>query len=184
MRVILAQITGTIALILAVYVFQKNNRKDMLNIQATACVMFTLQYLLLGAWTGAAMNAIVVIRNCVFANKDSKKWAQSNLWLYIFLFITTIATAFTWQGWISILPFIGLFSGTIAFWISNTTYIRLLSLISPPFWFTYNFISGAYPAMASDTITFISIVIGMIRFDVKDRNEEVTLDEVSFTEEK
>ena len=183
MKVIIAQLAGTIALLIAVIIFHKNNRKTMLYLQIAACVMFSMQYLLLGAWTGAAMNIIVIIRNYVFANKDSKKWANSNLWLYLFLFIIIIATVYTWQGWVSVLPLIGMITGTIAFWLTNTTCIRLFSLISPPFWCTYNFISRAYPAMICDTIIFVSIIIGMIRFDGRDRIEKIIVDEVDVIDE-
>lgn len=171
MKLIIAQLAGVIGLIICVIMFQKNNRKTILYLQITACVVFTIQYILLSAWTGAIMNIIIILRNYIFAKRDTKKWANNNFWLYLFLFITIFSTVCTWQGWISVLPFIGMIISTLAVWITNTTYIRLLYLSSPPFWCIYNFISRAYPAVAADIITFASIIIGIIRFDVRGKKE-------------
>jgi hypothetical protein len=179
MKIIIAEVIGTIALIISVIVYQKNDRKSMLYLQGIACGVFFFQYFLLGAWTGAIMNLLNVFRNYVFASKGSKSWANSKLWLYIFIFLYIISTILTWQGWISLMPLFGMLTNTIAFWLRNTTHIRVISLTSPPFWFTYNFISKAYPAMICDIMAFVSIIVGIVRFDIK--NNKVLVNEDNIT---
>ena len=137
-----------------------------------ACILFGIHYLLLGAFTGATMNFIVVFRNYVFANKSLKTWADSKVWLYIFILVFIISSVLSWQGFVTLLPLFAVILGSITFWLNNTKHIRLLSLISPPFWFVYNFIMNSYAGMIGDTLTFLSILIGIIRFDVRAKSNQ------------
>ncbi|MEK7070605.1 MAG: YgjV family protein, partial [Patescibacteria group bacterium] len=65
--------------------------------------------------------------------------------------------------------------GTIAFWQSNPRYIRLIGLISPPLWFTYNYISGSYAGMFAEIILLSSNLIGIYRFDIKFKFSKIRL---------
>ncbi|MEK9195850.1 MAG: YgjV family protein, partial [Patescibacteria group bacterium] len=84
-------------------------------------------------------------------------------------------TILTWHGLISLLPMIGMITGTIAFWQSNPRYIRLIGLISPPLWFTYNYISGSYAGMFAEIILLSSNLIGIYRFDIKFKFSKIRL---------
>lgn len=76
-----------------------------------------------------------------------------------------IASILTWQGQISVLPMMGMVSGTIAFWQKEARLVRLIGILSPPLWFTYNIIVGSYPGMITEVIILSSNLIGVYRFD-------------------
>jgi hypothetical protein len=66
----------------------------------------------------------------------------------------------------------GSVSGSLAYWQPVAKSIRLLALISPPAWFTYNFISHSYTGMATEIFLFTSILLGMYRLDVPVRRKK------------
>lgn len=172
---IIAQLVGFVAMAGTITAFQINNRKKMLIILFGTSLLYTAHFLLLGAFTGAAMNGVNAVRNVVFYNKYEHSWARSNWWLALFIMLFVAFGVLTWQGWYSALPIIGMVVGAVAFWLKKPRYIRLVAITVPPFWFTYNYIVGSYPGMAVEIFTFTSIAVAMVRYDVlpliKHKNE-------------
>ena len=166
MEQLFAQIIGFIALIFSIAIYQFDKRNTMLYLQLTSAFLFGIHFAMLGALTGALMNFINCFRCYVFANYD-KQWAKSNYWLYLFLGLFWISGILSWQEWYSVLAIIGMTASTFAFWMKNTTKIRFISLISPPSWFTHNFLVNSYPGMIGEIFIFTSTIIGIIRFDKK-----------------
>lgn len=166
MENLVAQSIGFFALAIIVMVFQVNRRRHMLYLKAAASVLFAIHFGLLGAWTGAAMNGVNVARCSVFSLKNQYKWAHHIFWLFFFIALLWTAGILSWQGYISLLPMAGMTFGSIAFWMTDKRKIRLIALMTPMMWFTYNYMSGSYPGMATDTLLFISNVIGIVRFDL------------------
>ena len=64
-------------MICSVSSFQLNKHKHIMLVQIAATALFGLQYFLLGAYTGLALDIVGVLRDIVFYNKD-KKWASSS----------------------------------------------------------------------------------------------------------
>ena len=168
-KTIIAQALGFVALAILIIVFQKNNRKTMLQLMMVAAFLFSVHFFMLGAMTGAAMNLLNVFRSYVFANREDKKWAKHGWWLYVFLFLVAILGIFTWDGYYSALALFAVAVQTFAFWSKNTNVIRLISLIVPPCWFAYNFIVGSIPGMVTEVLILASILVGIYRFDIKKR---------------
>ena len=61
-------------------------RKGIIGFQIGAAALFIIHYILLGAYTGAALNLIGMLRSIVFINND-EKWAKSPVWLGVFVVI-------------------------------------------------------------------------------------------------
>jgi hypothetical protein len=165
MKIWIAQIIGFIGLFTAVLSFQQKQRKGILFFQILASAAYFFHFLLLGALTGAVMNIIGATRNWVFYHKD-KPWANKIVWLYFFLAIYTLSTALTWKNAYSLLPMIGMYAGTVSYWLKTPKYIRITILLSPPCWFTYNLICGSIPGMLTEIFTAVSVIIALIRFDL------------------
>lgn len=157
------QLIGFVAVCFSFAIFQFNNRKKMLHVSMFGQILYAIHFALLGAFTGSLMNIIGAVRSYLFARIDTKK--KPMILFYVFVSMYLIALFFTWKGPISVLPVIGMISGTIAFWQTNPRHIRMIGLISPPLWFTYNFISGSYPGMLAEVVLLSSNLIGIYRFD-------------------
>jgi len=164
---LLAQIIGFLALSLVILTFQSNKRKTMQHLKIIASGLFFLHFALLGAWTGATMNIITAIRSYIFKDRFSKSWAGKTLWLYFFIIIFIIAGIFTWEGYRSLLPIVGMIIGTIAFWMKSPRQIRLLILFSSPCWLIYNLLVHSYAGIITEIVTLSSVIISMARFSQK-----------------
>ncbi|MBR5543532.1 MAG: YgjV family protein [Oscillospiraceae bacterium] len=162
---IAAHIVGLAALTLAVISLQQRTHKYILSFQIAATTAWLLHYLMLGAFTGAFLNAIAMIRSVVFVNKG-KKWADNRAWLWGFCAICIIAGILTWDGPASILPILGMLCTTVAFWIKTPKYVRMTAFPSSPLWLVYNLINKSYAGAAAEIINMCSIIIAYIRLDM------------------
>lgn len=162
---LLAQFFGFAGLALSLTIFQVNRRKGMLRISIMASSLYAIQYILLGAFTGAAMNLVGGLRGYAYyrlAPSKKHRWV-----LLSFMGLAAAGALVTWQGPVSLLALAGSMCGSFSIWHKNPTYIRRWALLAPPLWFTYNFISGSYPGMISEIIMLLSNLLGEYRFDFK-----------------
>jgi hypothetical protein len=162
----IAQGIGFIAFIAALWVFQRNKRKEMLYIKVASALLFAIHFLFLGGMTGFAVEIVGATRSYIFAHRTEKKWAKSSLWLYGFIAAFLIAGLLTWEGYYSSFAVMGMIAGTISFWLKNPKHIRLFSLIAPPLWMLYSIIKGSIPGVAQEMFVLISVLVGITRFDI------------------
>jgi hypothetical protein len=141
----------------------KHPKKNMLLLGLITCLLWAVRFYLLGALTGTAMNLLATGRLCVYYRiKPSKQ----NAWIsWLFVGLTSLATALTWQGAMSLLPFIGTTCMVVAFWQTNPKITRRLALASSPPWIIYSALVGSYPVIVAETLLLGSNFIGQYRFD-------------------
>lgn len=172
---IAAQIVGLVGIICSLLSFQQKERKRVMALQMTASAMFCIQLFMVGAVTGGCLDSISFIRTAIFSQNE-KKWASSPIWLFVFIVAMIGTGILTWQDWWSILPIIGSILSTIALWMKKPSHIRLISLFVGPCWLVYNLIHGAYTGALNELLAMSSIVIGMLRHDIR-RNKEQKQDQ-------
>ena len=164
---IITQLIGFLGTAVHLTAFQGKKRETILICQSIGSMLFMIHFIKLGAFSGAAMNLLVVVRALVFNFRGSKKWADSIAWLPIFILLSVGIVAVTWEGWISILPMIGMVSTTFAQFSKKPMMVRLLTLPNCPCWLIYNGISGSLSGVITEILIAISIIIGFLRHDVK-----------------
>lgn len=162
---IIAQAVGFVGAVVNGISFQQKTRKRMISVQMWATASFIIHYILLGAFTGAALNGITLVRSFVFLNND-KKWARSRAWLYLFIIISIVSSLLTWVDWYSFLPAAAMVLSTISFWLKSEKAIRLVTFPSSPCWLAYNLISGSVAGVITECVVMTSIITAIIRYDV------------------
>ncbi len=165
MNTVIIQSIGLLALLANLSIFQTNKRKNMLLLGLTTCLLWAVHLYLLGALTGVAMNLIAAARFYVYYKVKLPK--QKSWVMWVFMGLTVLATALTWQGWVSLLPFAGTASLVIAFWQEKPKYIRRLAIASSPPWIIYGLIVGSPPVVIAETLLMVSNFIGQYRFDFR-----------------
>jgi hypothetical protein len=170
---VFAQSIGFLAFVFIVLSFQNNKRSLILIFLVIAQASFVVHFALLGAWTAVAMNAISVTRTYIFYQRDSKNWANTKIWFYLFLALFWIIGVIVWEGYYSLFPILAMTAETVGLWMKETRYIRLINLIPRPLWFVYTLIVGSYAGMVTEVFVFCSIVVGILRFDVFKSRENV-----------
>lgn len=172
MNEILIQAVGFVAVLFVFLSFQKNKRINILILMLVGLLIFTVYYVLLQAYIGAIMNLIEAGMVFVAYKKETQKWAQHKLWPFVFIAVFIIAGILNAKSWVDFLPIAAQIMGTIAVWQTKPRAIRFIMLVPRPLWFTYNLTVGAYAGMVAEIIIFISVVIGIIRFDILKKRAE------------
>lgn len=167
---ILTQIIGIAAMICSVSSFQLNKHKHIMTAQIIATALFGLQYFLLGAYTGLALDIAGVLRDIVFYNKD-KKWASSNLWTVFWAIVMLIVGIFTYQGWYSLLMTAAMMLNTISFSFTKPKLVRTTILISSPLLLLYNILTHSIGGIINELFCMISSVVGILRYDIKKKEK-------------
>ncbi len=173
---IVAQAFGIIGMICNILVFQQKTHKRVLIWQFFAASVFAVNYFMLSSFVGGMLNLVGALRSVIFFFKEKTK-ANSIFWLIFFIcaFAVSYPLSFLCFGTepilkkfiIELLPVLAMIIATISLRLGSAKAVRRLGLISSPMWLTYNCFSGSIGAIASEILNLISIVVGIIRFDIK-----------------
>ena len=161
----LAQAVGGIGLIFSILSFNSKTRNGLLAHQSSGSFVYFIHYLMLGGWTGAAMELLVVLRNWVFIKKETHTWAKHDGWMYFFILLALVLLAISWQGYISLLPTIGIISGIYTRWHHPPAKIRLYSLGGLILWIPYNIFIHSIAGTITVLITSVVIIVAILKHD-------------------
>ena len=165
---LVANIVGVCAVIMFVLSYQMKKRQNIVLCNVISRVLYVAQYLLLGAFEGAVLDIVGVFASVLAQNKDSKYIKKYQTAVIIGVNVVIVAAGLLlYENVFSLLPMFGVLFHTGAFWFSNEKKIRFMSFAGSPFWFAYNFISGAYGSCIGDILSMVSIAISMYRYDFK-----------------
>ena len=177
MTEIIAQIIGIFAAAMNILSYQCKAKNKIIFMQLFGSLLFTANYLMLGAVVGGLMNGLAVLRAIAFLYKD--KWHLNEKALvgsFIAAFVASYVLAFTVFGVepilknfiIELLPVIGMCSVTVSFNMKNATAVRIIGItLNSPGWLVYNVCSGSIGAILCEGFSLASLAIGIIRHDIK-----------------
>lgn len=162
---------GIVAVILGFVNYQVKTREQVLYVHIATTVCFTLHYMLIGAFSGMAMNFIGIIRNIVFyfAGKNGK---VSKVWSVSFAVIMGIMGVIAWESWYSVLAVVGLVINSYSMSFTNPNNIRKSILITSPLVLAYDVLVSSVGGAVYEAIVIISSIVGLIRFSKKGENNE------------
>ena len=173
---IVAQALSIVGMACNVLSFQQKTQKRVIACQLVGAAMFTASYLLLGAYVGALLNFVAIIRAIVYMNKEKFR-SEHISWLIGFtcVYLLSYVLTFTIFGKeltplnavVEFLPIIGMFATTVSFRLKDAASVRKLGLISVPSWFTYNIFNFSIGGLICEIFCCCSILIGMFRLDRK-----------------
>ena len=158
----LAWIFGIGGIVANILIFQQKNRKNLLRTKLLADISWTIHYIFLSAWSGAAVCGIGIIRESVFLQKP-RKWANSPLWLILFFLCSLVSAVLTWKSPFSILPAVASMLSILSFWIGNPKLSRWLQIPISLSFFTYNVTVFSVTGIINELLTMISIAIAFWR---------------------
>lgn len=162
---IIIQLIGVLGIIASIISFQCKKHNSILLFRTLNEFIFAIQYFLLGAYTGMAMNLVGCVRNIIFTKQvaQNKKTTISTLLFGIAFLVFGI---FTWQGKKSILIIVAKILSTIAYGNKNTTVVRAMIFITCTSWLIYNYCVFSIAGVLCEAFTLISLIIGVIRLDL------------------
>ena len=172
-RIVLFNAFGVIGICLQILLYQMKKRKTIILFNIANNVTGFSYFSLQGDLLSGTANIVGIVSNLVFLCRGKYRWAESKLWLLLFIAIGVTYSIFTFKTWRDIFPLVGCASSMVAFFMIKEKNIRKVSL------FTYtcfmcNSISKLYiVALIADITAFSSVVIALIRYSKKEEREEV-----------
>lgn len=164
---IIGQALGILALCLTIICFQFNSQKKILVMQIITSILFMTNLLLLGGFAGALLNIHGICRALVFYQRGRHKWADSPIWIVVFIILAGVCVAVTYNSPADILPFIGTVFTTFALSSTDPKIIRRLTLPSSPCWGIYHALQHNIGGTLNEVFVCASIVVAMFRYDFK-----------------
>lgn len=165
---IIIQIIGGFGILASIISFQCKKHNRILFFRTLNEFIFSIQYLLLGAYTGMIMNIIGCIRNIIFSKRVSQN-KSTVLGSVIFSIGFFLFGLLTYQGKKSILIIIAKILSTLAYGNKNTTVVRSLILVTSTSWLIYNYCVGSIAGILCEAFTLLSLIAGIIRLDIVPR---------------
>lgn len=176
---IIAQVISIVAMAFNILSYQRKTQRGIITFQLFGSSLFAISFLMLGSVMGMLMNIVGMTRAAVYRERE-RLHSDHILWLVFFavLSLTTYILSFTVFGTepsvrnliVELLPAIAMIVSTTSFRMKSGRAIRRLGLINSPAWLIYNIFAFSIGAILCETISLVSIIVGIFRFDIKGKD--------------
>ena len=177
MLLIVSQVIGLGAVALYLLSYQLKKRRQIVSATCISNLLYVLQYILLGAFSGAVMDTLSAVGSFLAGRKSSEGFrGRTRLIAFINLALIAaagIAIAVLRRDFIELIPVVGAIFQTGGLWCEKEQNIRRFGLAGAPFWLTYNLISQAYGASLGSVLAIVSAVIALVRYRKNKENQKV-----------
>ena len=160
---LIGQILGIIAVVFSILSYQMNTSRSLLFVQTAASGIFCIHYLMIGAYSGLAINFVAIVRNLVLANKDKKIFSY-RAWPWIFAMLMAVMGLVTSAGWHSLLYAGAVAINTVCLASPSAQFVRKSILVTCPMVLVYNIIEHSVGGCINETMAMLSAVIGIVRY--------------------
>lgn len=169
---IIIQLIGFLGLFMSIIAFQFKKHNHIVYCKMASELIFSLQYILLGAWTAAVLDFTSVIRNLLFCGLVKKNRSTTPV-IVIFGIFVVVAGLSTYEGFISLLPIGSKLLTTVSYGMKNEKLLRLITLPSCIMWTIYNFYVGSYAGALGDLLSLASLLIALFKYDIMGKKKNV-----------
>jgi hypothetical protein len=158
-----AQILGYVAFIFGVASFLQKSDKKLILFNASACIVYTVHFFLLGNPTASGSAFVSAVRSGIAL----KYKAHFLAWIFIALNIAIGAfAAKSWTGWF---PVLGCCFATLGLFYMRGVGLRLMFLTSTALWLGNNILSGSIGGTALEFSIFVTNATTIVRMLLKER---------------
>ena len=162
---------GVMATILRVIEFQMKKRILSIIFAMFSVLCWVVYFLLQGDFVTSLTNGVCVFQAIVFMQREKYKWANSKVWLFIFVAFQVAIGIIFWQTWKNIFPLIGSMLEVTAYFIISRKAYRLLGVIFALFFVLNSVFNLYYVSLINDVAVTVSSFVAIIRYDRKDYKE-------------
>ena len=153
---------GIIAIIFGFITYQVRTQRQILLMQSAVAVFFGVHYLLIGAYSGMAMNFANIARN-FFYDRRTQKGSKSQLIPIIFVLVQCVMCVLTWEAWYSVFVLLGIGINTYCMSFSNPQNVRKSILVTSPLVLTYDIFARSIGGSIYESVALVSAFIGILR---------------------
>ena len=171
-----AQCISLFGMAMNVTSFQCKEQRHIIFMQLIGSVFFGVSYFMIGAYVGGLLNAIGMVRAVVYWQRERFR-AHKAFWVYAIgaASIGVYALSFAVFGAeasaknlaVEVLPVIGMIITTVSFYLGRARAVRFIGIANSPLWLTYNLFNFNIGGIITECIALVSIIIGIVRYDLK-----------------
>ncbi len=162
MKYIVAQIIGFIAFAVSLIAYHRKNKKIILSNMLISNILNLVHYLLLGAFSGCVTKLLATFRDYFIILKEKYNKLSNIAYLILFIMLYIIATIFTYNGFLSILPLVAAIIYIIFIWNGDDVKIKKTAFFCYFLWLIYNIFVSSVAGIVSNIISIISTLIAII----------------------
>lgn len=159
---IIGQIFGIIGTILGFISYQVRTQRQLLFMQSTVSVVFCIHFLLIGAYSGMAMNVVSIFRNFVYDYRIRKD-LSGKLIPCVFVALQGSMCILSWEAWYSIFVLLGNCINTYCMSFKDAQKVRKSILITSPLVWTYDLLAGSVGGSIYEPVSLISAITGILK---------------------
>lgn len=135
-------------------------------------ILNLIHYFLLGAYSGCITKLLAIFRDYFIILKEKHSKLSNILYLFIFIMLYVVASIFTYNGILSILPLLAALIYIIFIWNGNEIIIKKVAFFCYFLWLVYNIFVFSIAGIVSNIIAIISTFVAIINIKKKtDSNE-------------
>jgi len=161
--VLVLGITSSVTLVISALSVHKHR---LLIFGIVTGLIVSLQYGLVGSWAGLAVNAVGIVRTLMVVGSEKRPWMNHWLFIPVFFAIHALAWSLTtnWNdlSWISFVPLIGGWGGTVAIYFKDVIVIKGILIALGCMWLFYEFHSELFSQMIGESLNLVSNVVAFI----------------------
>ena len=90
------QAIGFVGVAFFIASYQIKSNKALFMCQMIGCIIFCVQFFIMGAYTGAVSLIINIIRNLLLVKRNDWKWVDRKSTMLVILALLTAMTVYTW----------------------------------------------------------------------------------------
>ena len=178
----LTQAIGIVGMTFGILSYLNKSQRGIMIFQLLTTVFFAVHFFMLHAVTGCLLNVLGAIRAAIYAQRSKHAWAAHPAWIFVFSggALLMYLLSFTVFGVeptarlliLELLPVIAVTVTSVAYRLPGGGQVRVLSLFASPLWLIYNALNGSIGGFISDSLSIISIFVGMYKHDRKGKGEK------------
>ena len=162
----------------------QKKKNNLILMQAFGGMIFCVHYVLLGAWSGALMNGVSILRGFAFRFLGKSRRSGAVL---VAVFVPLIVACFFIGAFllrdpavpldlrfilVELLPIAAMVLATFSFAMSSAEKIRRISLIVSPMWLAYNIFHLSIGGIVCESINLCAILVGIFVIDRRAKARE------------
>lgn len=177
---ILAQAFGILGSVFIIGSFQMKSNKWLYIFQSIGGLLFTVNFFMVGSYTGSMLNAIGFFRGIILAmgEKWTKKWIGALVTLAyvtagVVTFMLTCETVM--DGVCTVLITLSGVATTLSMWTRNGKIIRWVNFgMNSPTWLVNNIYYFSLGGIITEVVSIVSVLVSFIRFGFNGFEDEPT----------
>ncbi|SJN13277.1 putative membrane protein [Halomonas citrativorans] len=163
------QFFGLLSLALCIMAFSNKQDDRLLVLLLSANVAFSLQFMILGSLTAAALSLLVIAR-IAFA----RRYPGSKSVMAIILAVSAIVSAFTWQSWADLPAIVAMALGTMGMFLFRGIPMRVFLGLAALAWTFSHILVGSVGGTLAEVLVVVTNAITIYRlYRAKHRYPEV-----------